>query len=356
MNIMIPLFKPYVTEDLKELTEILYSGNLAFGHYGQLLEEALAKFLGAKNVVFFNTYNSAWQALLKVYEGKISEAYVPSFACAASIQPFNTEGLRIKWLDMVPDTGQCRMVAINELKEDSLVSVGHNCGYLSDIDSFENLRSSTGATVVHDCIEAFGSMWKGKYAGDSSLMDIAIFSTDTVRMLNTITGGFIACADSSLAEELRIVRDYGIERKYYRYENGEISLEYDIRYPGFGSKSNEINNYIGLRNLDKIPIILQKHRKNAEIWGRKLDSLNIAYSKLNVSSNCSPNYWVYGILVNNKEEVINRLNDIGFQSSSVHAVVTHNSVFGNEVLLPGAQEFSHRFLALPCGWWLNIEL
>ena len=352
---MIPLFRPFVSEDLDEITKILYSGNLAFGHYGQRLETALADFLSANNVVFFNTYNSAWQALLKAYQGKINEAYVPSFACAASIQPFNTEGLNIKWLEIIPDTGQCKVLDDYEINERSLVSVGHNCGYLSDIDRFENL-SVSGATIVHDCIEAFGSKWRGKYLGDSSLTKIAVFSTDTVRILNTITGGFIACADSNLAEELRIIRDYGIERKHYRCANGEISLDYDIRYPGFGSKSSEINNYIGLKNLYEISSILEMHKKNADIWSRKLDSLNIAFSSLKISNKSSPNYWVYGILVDNKDDVIDRLNQYGFQASGVHSIVALNSVFGNKVLLPGAQEFNRRFLALPCGWWVDIKL
>lgn len=350
---MVPLFKPYISQNLNELDTILDSGNLAYGDYGKELEYELESFLGAKNVVIFNTYNSAWQALLKALEPSKKHVLAPAFACAASIQPFATEGYEIKWLDLDKESGQCQLPTPAELADSSIILVGHNCGYLSNVEEFENLNK-LGCTVIHDGIEAFGSKWDDKYLGNSDITSISIFSTDTVRILNTVTGGFISCRDDALAMKLRLIRDYGIERRYYRDEFGEIRSDYDIASVGFGSKPSEINSYIGLKCLEEVPRILAHHKRNAEFWKDELIRYGIPFKELSILERSSPNYWVYGFTTQSKELFREILAKNGYQSSGVHAIVSRNSVFRNPKLLNGAEAFNSSFLAVPTGWWFEF--
>ena len=41
----------------------------------------------------------------------------------------------------------------------------------------------------------------------------------------------------------------------------------------------------------------------------------------------------------------------GFDASGVHLPNNYYSVFGIQEELLGVQEFYHKFIALPCGWW-----
>ena len=56
---MIPLYKPYMPEDLPELNAILHSGALAYGKYGKKFEKKLSAFIGSDQLITVNSFNSA---------------------------------------------------------------------------------------------------------------------------------------------------------------------------------------------------------------------------------------------------------------------------------------------------------
>ena len=72
-----------------------------------------------------------------------------------------------------------------------------------------------------------------------------------------------------------------------------------------------------------------------------MHTLWILLQKTNQSS---PNYWVYGLLSNDKESFIKEMRSKGFYASSVHANNNNYSVFGNLVDLNGVNKFINEFV------------
>ena len=147
-----------------------------------------------------------------------------------------------------------------------------------------------------------------------------------------------------------LIRDCGIDRTRFRDERGEISASCDITLTGQSALMSDLNGYIGLCQMDYVDALIEKQRLQAKKWDKELgarkDLRPIA------TPHSLPNYWVYGVLADDKIKAMDEFRARGFYASGVHIKNNIYSVFGEKVELKGVDEFYKRFLALPCGWWM----
>ena len=64
-----------------------------------------------------------------------------------------------------------------------------------------------------------------------------------------------------------MIRDCGINRSIFRDEMGEINPNCDISLIGYSATMSNVNGYIGLRQMDEISTLLEKHRTQAKKMG-----------------------------------------------------------------------------------------
>lgn len=347
---MIPLYKPYMPEDLSELNDILHSGALSYGKWGKTFEQRLVKFIGSENVMTTSSFAMAIQIALAALGMKPGDEVISSpMSCLASNQPLLTFGLKVKWADIDPATGTLCPISVRSLINNKTKLIFHNhfCGYLGHVDEINEIGHQYGIPVIDDCVEAFGSKYKGKTAGNLGT-DISVFSFQTVRLPNTIDGGAIVFKNKDLFEKALLIRDYGIDRTLFRDSYGEISPNCDISLPGYGGTMSEVSSYIGCAQFDALPVLLSKQKKNAERWNNELD-----LKKLDSRGYIEPNYWIYGVLSDNKLQDMISFRNQGFYASGVHLPNSYYSVFGNQGHHPGVLDFNNKFIAVPCGWWFD---
>jgi len=184
---------------------------------------------------------------------------------------------------------------------------------------------------------------------------MTIFSFQTVRLPNTIEGGAIAFNNNNFYQKAILIRDYGIDRSRFRDEMGEISYKCDISLPGYGATLSDLNSYIGVLQMQKIEELIQIQRKNAERWEHIIQSRISNYELVNANSYQKPNYWVFGLLSNDKIALIKQFREESYYASSVHLPNTYYTIFGHHRTLPGLNEFYSKFLAVPCGWWVTTN-
>lgn len=336
--------------ELPELEFILHSGALAYGKWGKVFESKLRSFLGVENLLTTNAYAMSIQIALTVLGLKQGDEVISSpMSCLASNQPLNTFGLKVKWADIDPKTGTLSPDSVRRSISPNTKLIFHNhfCGYVGYVDEMNAIGREFGIPVIDDCLEAFGTNYKGNVAGNLGT-DITIFSFQTVRLPNTIDGGAVVFKEKNLYEDALLARDFGIHRNIFRDQYGEISPLCDITTPGFGGTMSDVNSYIGCLQMDAIPELLAKQRANAEKWSKETYLF-----KLNCRKEIEPNYWVYGVLSDNKIEDMLHYREKGFYASGVHLPNTYYSAFGNQRQLPGVKEFYNKFIAIPCGWWFE---
>lgn len=353
---MIPLYKPYMPETLPELDKILHSGALAYGKWGQQFEEKLGEFIGNPNIAVVNSFNSAMLVVLATLGIKSGDEIIASpMSCLASNQPFATIGAKVVWADIDAETGTLSPESVSEKITSKTKAIFHNhhCGYPGYIDEINEIGKQNGIFVVDDAIEAFGSEYKGNKIGNTGT-DATVYSFQTVRLPNTIDGGAVSFKDNALFEKSKRIRDFGIRRNLFRDELGEISKKCDISEPGYGATLSEINSYIGCLQLEEIKELIELQHNNAIVWKQRILD-NYPQIKTLEKEHQNPNYWIFGVLAQNKKQNILHFREKGFYASAVHLPNNNYSVFGIQGKLPGVEEFYSQFVALPNGWWFSLH-
>jgi dTDP-4-amino-4,6-dideoxygalactose transaminase len=338
--------------DVPLVDEILHSGQLAYGKYGREFERLLSEYIGVADLIVTNTFNMAILVSLSTLGIKAGDSVIVSpMACLASTQPLLSMGIRVQWADVAPMTGTLSPDSVKSLMHTSPKAIIHNhfCGHVGFVDEINSIGSEYGVPVIDDCIEAFGSEYKGRRMGNVGT-DITIFSFNPVRIPNTLDGGAIIFKDKNLYKKSILIRDAGIDRNRFRDELGEINPDCDIEIPGHSATPLELNCYIGIQQMKQVDKLIVKQRENAEKWNTLLMNLDGLRPIKNTA--VLPNYWVYGTLAENKRETILKFREKGFYASGVHINNNVYSVFGDQSFLPGVAEFYNHFVALPCGWWV----
>jgi perosamine synthetase len=354
---MIALYKPYMPESLPELKNILYSGALSYGKWGRLFEEQLANFIGEERITVVNSYNSAMLIALAVIGIKPGDEIIASpMSCLASNQPFITQGAKVVWADIDPNTGTLCPESVRKKVTHKTKAIFHNhhCGYVGYIDEINDIGRENDIIVVDDAIEAFGSEYKGNRIGNVG-SDITVFSFQTVRLPNTIDGGALSFNSNELYIKAKLTRDLGVDRSIFRDSSGEISSLCDISLPGFGATLSDVNSYIGLMQMNDLDQLLKVQRANAKKWENVITKKYNNLMCLKPISNTQPNYWVYGTFSENKVKDVKELRDKGFNASGIHLNNNLYSVFSNNEILPGVNEFYSKFVAVPSGWWFSLH-
>ncbi|KUF42856.1 aminotransferase DegT [Myroides marinus] len=352
---MVPIFKPYMPKDiLSEIEDNLYSGNLSFGVKAKMFEKSIGSYINNSRFLSTSSYNHALLIVISALGLKSGDEIIASpMSCLASNQPFAIKGLKIKWVDIDPNNGS---ICLDDLKSKlssntKAVFVNHYCGYLARQKEIYGLVKQYDIPLIDDAIESFGSKFGGKMIGNN-YADVTVFSFQTVRLPNTIEGGGIAFLNEELYLKALKIRDYGIDRTTFRDELNEISKECDINLEGYGALMPEVNSIIGNNQMKDLDVLLGIQRINGLKWDGLISDIP-GLKPLEVNSEVEPNYWVYGVLSDNKVESIVKFRELGFYATSVHINNNIYSVFRNNENLKGVNEFYSRFIAIPCGWWVK---
>lgn len=350
---MIPLYKPYMP-DLPEMDSIIHSGALAYGNYTKQFEGKLREYFGTPYLMVTTSFHLAISVALTAMGIKHRDEVIASpMACLASTQPYLSNGCKIRWADVDPKTGTLAPASVEKQITGGTKAIIHNhfCGYPGYIDEINEIGARHCIPIIDDGIECFGTEYHGMKIGNCGT-DVTIFSLTAVRFCNCIDGGIVIFKDRDLYEKSLLIRDCGIDRSIFRDEWGEISPDCDISLVGYSATMSNVNGYIGLKQMEKIPELISRHRAQAEKWRNIYDFQSTMLPIYR--ENCNPNYWVYGLLTDDKIETIKSFRNMGYYASGVHIRNDIYSAFGKQdIELPGVEEFYKHFVALPCGWWME---
>lgn len=352
---MIPLYNAQIPKQdfLTSLSDLKY---LNFGDSCLAFERNLKKLFNCQHVLVTNSYTGAWSSFLDSLRLNANDEIVASpLACLASTQPLTKTSAKLVWSDVNKKTGLMDSTSLLEVitNRTKIVVVSLFCGYVPDLEGIWRAAKKVNAIVVLDLIEATGSWYEEQLVG-SQYCDLAIVSTDATRTICSNQGGAILLHDNGLYRGIKLARDFGIDRELFRDSLGEIDRECDVKISALDHKQNEINSRIGLDSLKSFRIILSRQQENNQAWRQVLNTLEMNIDMLNPLEKTIPNYWVQGMLANDLHDAILHFRSKGFYASKVHLRNDHYTLFKNSKRsLPGVENFTNKFFALPSGWWVN---
>lgn len=209
-------------EILEAVSETLSSGQFVLGNQVQMLEEEFSAYSGNTYGIGVNSGTSALHlALLAAGVGPGDEVITVSSTFVATVAAVCYTGARPVMIDVDPATLTMDpgLLEAAITKNTRAILPVHLHGQAADMDPIIEIARRHGLRVIEDAAQAHGAEYKGRRCG--SLGDIACFSFYPGKNLGAYgEGGMVVTGDEELANRVRMLRDWGQERKYHHVEKG----------------------------------------------------------------------------------------------------------------------------------------
>lgn len=385
----IPLFKVHMSPTAADdVAKVLNSGYIGEGPKVKEFEDALAKKLiasskptGYTDIITCNSATSCehliyhylkqprkliqyyeWGSTVINWDGfdvKKHNVLTTPLTCTATNFPIILNGMRIKWVDIDPLTMNVDLDDL-ESKIDvntRIITVVHWGGYPVDLDRLRAIvrraKEMHGheILIIEDCAHAFGSSYKGTPVGFHG--NIGTYSTQAIKHLTSVDGGFITSPFTDLTEKAKLLRWYGIDRNTPRTD---FRCEQDIPEIGFKFHMNDVNATIGLSNLKYIDSVVSKHKINGAYYNSKLADVDSVRLIQQCTDGYDSAYWLYTMLVEDRDNFMRMMNEKGISVSRVHERNDkHSSLAQFKCDLPLLNSFVDDMICIPVGWWVTSE-
>lgn len=131
------------------------------------------------------------------------QVLVPAFTCQAVANAFSFHGIQLVFVDIELDTfGMDITAARNAVApRGKALLLQHTFGLASrDTEALCALAKSQGLYVIEDCAHATGGTYQDRLLG--TFGDIAFFSSERSKVVNSVHGGWVITSDPALGEAL----------------------------------------------------------------------------------------------------------------------------------------------------------
>jgi len=349
----ISLFKVHMPKNIIDpLKKVLFSGFIGQGLKVDEFEKILGNYIGNEYVLTTNSGTSALHLALRLSNvGYGDEVISTAMTCTATNEPILAMGAKIVWADIDPKTGNIAPEEIRKkiTSKTKAIMAMHWGGYPSDLNEINKIAHEYGIKVIEDAAHSFGAEYKGKKIGNHS--DFICFSFQAIKHITTVDGGALICKSKEDYKRGKLLRWYGIDRE----EKGrtDFRCENDIKEYGYKFHMNDVCATIGIEQMKYIDNILCKNRENAKKFDEAFKN-HPQIELLDYKKDRSSAYWLYTVLVENRQNFFDKLNNKGIMVSQVHARNDTHTMFKKfKTSLPNVDKFSEKMVCIPVGWWLT---
>ncbi len=204
------------------LDEVFESGRFILGPQLTAFEEEFAAYLSMPHVVGVASGTEAIQlALMAAGIGPGDEVITAANTCVPTICGIVGAGATPRLADVDPVTLTLDPASIERAitpHTKAIVPV-HLYGHPCDMDALRALANQHEIALVEDCAQAHGAEYRGVRCG--AFGAASAFSFYPTKNLGAYgDAGAVATHDAGLAAELRMLRNYGEERRYLHTQPG----------------------------------------------------------------------------------------------------------------------------------------
>lgn len=205
------------TEIDAAVLNLLDSTQFVLGKEVAAFEELFATYTQTRYVMGVNTGTSALHlALLAAGIGRGDEVITTPFTFIATVSAIDYTGATPVFVDIDPQTftiDTAKIEAAITPRTKAILPV-HLYGQAADMDAIIEIAQRHKLIVIEDAAQAHGAEYKGQRVG--SIGDIGCFSFYPGKNLGAYgEGGAVTTNNPEFARTVRMLRDWGAERKYY---------------------------------------------------------------------------------------------------------------------------------------------
>jgi len=208
---------------------ILDSCQFTLGSEVAAFEQEFAAYCHSQHGIGVNTGTSALHmALLAAGVGRGDEVITVPFTFVATVSAVDYTGATPVFVDIDPQTFTMDVKQVEAAitpRTKAIIPV-HLYGQCADMDPILKIAKRHGLVVIEDACQAHGAEYKGRRAG--SMGDMGCFSFYPGKNLGAYgEAGMVTTDNAEFARTIRMLRDWGAEKKYHHVLKG-----YNFRMEG----------------------------------------------------------------------------------------------------------------------------
>jgi len=354
---MIPLNKPYFNQDdVDAVKKVMKSGWVSQGPVCEEFERAAAKYLKCKHVISVTNCTSALFLSLKALNIQPEDEVIyPDFTFPATALAIQAVGATAVPADVsfysynIHAKTICKVVT----KKTKAIIPVHLFGRPAQMFYIMNFAKTCGLKVIEDAACALGATYGGKKIG--TIGDLGCFSLHARKGITTGEGGLVATNDDDLANQVRLMSNFGVERTYKRKK----SIFFLSPGCGFNFKMSDITAAIGLVQLSRIDKMIAWRRKVASAWREIIEDDKFLRDELIILPSMVGDIFQAFVVrcVHDRQRVEKYFKKKGFETGiGTYACHLFPAFYDNKKLhLINSTQLYEECLSLPIWYGLNLK-
>ena len=320
------------------LLDVLENTHFILGPNVQAFEKEAAENLGIKHALSCASGTDALHlALLAAGIGEGDEVITSTFTFIATAEAIRYVGAIPVFIDIDPKTFNLDPNLIEHAinKKTKAILPVHIFGQPADMDAIMSLASKHNLLVIEDCAQSYGAKIKDQVTGGIGLAGChSFFPSKNLGCYGD--GGMVTTNDDNIAEQIRIYRNHGSNKRYH----------HDVI--GYNSRLDEVQAAIlriKLRNIDQYN---QNRYDAAQKYSEALKDIMIPPFEDKIGNHV---YHQYTLLSPKRDKVMEKLQAIDIGCAVYYPIPLHKqNVFINDykdISLPVSERVASECMSLP---------
>ena len=231
------------------------------GHYHQVLETELAKYLGVEYLSLFTNGTLPLITALQALGLRKGEVITTPYSFVATSHSIWWNQLTPVFVDIEEETCGMDPAKIEAAITENTVAIMpvHCYGKPCKTKEIDAIAKKHGLKVIYDAAHAFGVRVNGESILNAG--DISTLSFHATKVYNTIEGGALVCNSAEMKHQIDNLKNFGFR--------GEVNVE----APGINGKMDEVRAAYGLLNLKQVDAAIEARRKVANAYREALKDM-----------------------------------------------------------------------------------
>lgn len=326
----------------KEIDEaigrVLESGWYVLGKEAESFEHEFAAYVGAEHAIGVGSGTEAIHLALKACDiGPGDEVITVAHTAVATVAAIELAGATPVFAD-IEDT-YCTLdpdllQGLITPRTRAIVPV-HLYGQAADMDSITEIARRNGVTVIEDCAQAHGAVYRGRPVGGMGAL--ACFSFYPTKNLGAIgDGGMVTTGDPELARKVRLLREYGWSERYVS------------QIPGWNSRLDELQAAVLRVKLQHLDADNAARGRIGQAYGAALAACGLRLPAIRPGN--SHVFHLYVVRCTDRERLRQHLQQRGIAAGIHYPVPVHKQpayLARFKCNLPNTESAANEVLSLP---------
>ena len=332
-------FEMYQAAFEQKAVDVLRSGWYILGKEVSAFEEEFAAYTGAKHCVgLASGLDALWIGVKLLGIGAGDEVIVQGNTYIASVMGITMNGATPVFVE--PDAFysiDADKIEEKITEKTKAIMVVHLYGAVAQMDKIVALCKKHNLRLIEDCAQSHGACYNGQMTG--TFGDVGCFSFYPSKNLGAFgDAGAIVTNDPKLAEEFKVYRNYGSEKRYYN------------KVVGANSRLDEMQAGLLRVRLPHMEELTAQKQAIADRYTRELKNPLFVLPEVRENSNCV--WHQYVIRCEERDRLIAYLDEKGIGTIIHYPIPPHLSeayqyLGHKEGFLPITERYAQTVLSIP---------